>query len=733
MASSVVVKVKYENKLRRFNAAVNENQQLELDFEGLRAKIRSLFSLTPESELEMTYEDEDDDIVALVDDEDLHDVLNQGLNPVRISVKINTSSAASVKSSGTSTPLPAQDNIYPGIADLLKTMPEPLRVYLSDLAAQVASRTASSAPILGEFVEGITSAADSFLNAHKNEKVNVASASEKNKKGSFYSCAQSDIGSTYIYKTRLVDIFENNHGIHQQEERKAQRKQLASATSSGKETASSEDLQKIYARRLEAAKRKAINKEETAGFAATSEAEMKPFGVTKEEGKRSTTSECPFGGLSMQHAPTMFSKDNIFHRGVQCDGCGVHPITGPRFKSKLKLDYDLCKICFQQIGMGKDSDYIRIDFPAPYRYPWSLKSSPYVSTFVHFYPYSTLLLDIYKLPQPKPWGHPPPPLRFFGKHMKQLKPKLDSRFILDVNVMDGTIMAPNTRFTKIWRMRNNGNLPWIHGTQLVWIGGDKFSPTSSVGIEIPVSGFYPENEVDVAVDFIAPELPGRYISYWKMASSSGQKFGQRVWVLIQVDASFPESSSTLPNTLNLNLPPEGTAENNTPHAVVEPLEDPIDPLDQIDPLMAKQVQQFMLNHQQAYNLNLLNNNLLFNNTHPVSNAGPTQPIPSSSSVTYPRIEEDNTTTKSEVEDALLNELEQMGFKQVEVNKKVLKKNEYDFEKSLDELCNVSEWDLLLEEMRGMGFEDGETNREALKKNNGSLKHAVMDLITRENV
>lgn len=43
-----------------------------------------------------------------------------------------------------------------------------------------------------------------------------------------------------------------------------------------------------------------------------------------------------------------------------------------------------------------------------------------------------------------------------------------------------------------------------------------------------------EKELDIAVDFTAPELPGRYVSYWRMASPSGQKFGQRVWVLIQV-------------------------------------------------------------------------------------------------------------------------------------------------------------------------------------------------------
>lgn len=68
--------------------------------------------------------------------------------------------------------------------------------------------------------------------------------------------------------------------------------------------------------------------------------------------------------------------------------------------------------------------------------------------------------------------------------MKPGRPKLDSRFIQDVNILDGTIMAPLTRFTKIWRMRNNGNLVWPQGTQLVWIGGDRLSDKFSVELEV---------------------------------------------------------------------------------------------------------------------------------------------------------------------------------------------------------------------------------------------------------
>ena len=52
--------------------------------------------------------------------------------------------------------------------------------------------------------------------------------------------------------------------------------------------------------------------------------------------------------------------------------------------------------------------------------------------------------------------------------------------------------------------------------------------------QIASAGLPVEQELDIAVDFVASDRPGRYISYCRMASPSGQKFGQRVWVLIHV-------------------------------------------------------------------------------------------------------------------------------------------------------------------------------------------------------
>jgi len=84
-----------------------------------------------------------------------------------------------------------------------------------------------------------------------------------------------------------------------------------------------------------------------------------------------------------------------------------------------------------------------------------------------------------------------------------------------------------------------------------------------------------------------------------------------------------------------------------------------------------------------------------------------------------------------MEEKLLQELEEMGFKQVDLNKEILRQNKYNLEQSVDDLCGVNEWDPLLAELNEMGFEDRETNKELLEKNGGSIKRAVMDLIARE--
>merc|ERR1719198_1541048 len=114
------------------------------------------------------------------------------------------------------------------------------------------------------------------------------------------------------------------------------------------------------------------------------------------------------------------------------------------------------------------------------------------------------------------------------------QPKLAARFVRDVTVFDGTQVAPGTQFTKIWRLKNIGDVPWPAGTRMVFVGGDQMTTEMSVslGRELPVM---PGEEVDVAVEMTAPTEHGRYLGYWRLTGPHmRRKFGQRVWCHVQV-------------------------------------------------------------------------------------------------------------------------------------------------------------------------------------------------------
>lgn len=168
-------------------------------------------------------------------------------------------------------------------------------------------------------------------------------------------------------------------------------------------------------------------------------------------------------------------------------------------------DYDLCGSCFKKSG-NKD-DYVRIDSPMLYHHIMKalhrvsvtecslyivilmivLFPASFISILITFncliQKHGGLARRFQAYGQFKPVAEPYNP--FTGNPVPLVNlVKLDSRFILDVNVIDGTMMAPSTPFTKIWRMKNNGNVVWPAGTQLVWTDGDDFSSALSVDLEV---------------------------------------------------------------------------------------------------------------------------------------------------------------------------------------------------------------------------------------------------------
>jgi hypothetical protein len=114
-----------------------------------------------------------------------------------------------------------------------------------------------------------------------------------------------------------------------------------------------------------------------------------------------------------------------------------------------------------------------------------------------------------------------------------------AQFIADVNVPDGTVFAPNTAFTKIWRLKNVGTCTWSSYT-LVFDSGEQMSGSASVNLPSTV---VPGGTVDVTTDLTSPNNAGTYRGYYKLRSGSGHVFGigstydKSFWVEIKVSGS----------------------------------------------------------------------------------------------------------------------------------------------------------------------------------------------------
>lgn len=91
---------------------------------------------------------------------------------------------------------------------------------------------------------------------------------------------------------------------------------------------------------------------------------------------------------------------------------------------------------------------------------------------------------------------------------------------VDVNIPDNTTMSPGQDFTKTWKIKNTGSCTWGEGYRLVYSYGERMS-----GEAQPLSGaILPGQEVDVSVNFTAPDGAGTYFSSWTMQNAAGTPF-----------------------------------------------------------------------------------------------------------------------------------------------------------------------------------------------------------------
>lgn len=102
---------------------------------------------------------------------------------------------------------------------------------------------------------------------------------------------------------------------------------------------------------------------------------------------------------------------------------------------------------------------------------------------------------------------------------------------VDVNVPDNTIMTPGQEFIKTWKVKNTGSCPWGAGYVLAYAG---YSNQMSGQFVALTEVIQPGQEVELSVQFKAPDQTGEYLSAWTMRNPAGVVFPDVVYVKILV-------------------------------------------------------------------------------------------------------------------------------------------------------------------------------------------------------
>lgn len=113
---------------------------------------------------------------------------------------------------------------------------------------------------------------------------------------------------------------------------------------------------------------------------------------------------------------------------------------------------------------------------------------------------------------------------------------------IDVTIPDDTVMKPGQAFQKVWRLKNAGTCTWTKAYSISFVSGEAMGAPPAVPMPFNVA---PGQEVDIAVDLVAPNTPGTYRGDWKLRNAAGQYFGigpnggATFWVKIVVSGGTP--------------------------------------------------------------------------------------------------------------------------------------------------------------------------------------------------
>lgn len=475
------------------------------------------------------------------------------------------------------------------------------------------------------------------------------------------------------------------------------------------------------------------------------------------------------------------------HPGVACDRSGECPIVGNRYNLRGH-NYDLCQAEYDKLPAQEKLLYATVPPPMPAHAAAAAMAT--AAAGWHGGPW-----------RPSGqwggrgrWGCRGMNSHGGMNHVGPMRPegcggKLAARFVRDISIFDGTQMSPATAFTKIWRLKNTGEVAWPPGTRMLFVGGDQMTTEMSVPLS-RTTAVQPGEEVDVAVEMAAPHELGRYLGYWRLVGPHGRrKFGQRVWCHVQVvDPNANPASVTTDDELSLALAEiekkksdlgmhdeanddeemdpkvDGAAGGAGPAS--KPSKPSFDACSLVPPGEAEKSTNLTtsgltsdsapmsstlseataagLSGLAALGAEVVPTTLVPDEPDRASDksdepvvvteamareAGPTAAEGSTESAKSPADVTDagDDPFPSGVEQVVAA-LASMGFVDMSMVDIVIEKNGADLEACARDLASASEWDALLDDLAEMGFANRELNKSLMFKHGGNVKRTVRELV-----
>jgi hypothetical protein len=104
------------------------------------------------------------------------------------------------------------------------------------------------------------------------------------------------------------------------------------------------------------------------------------------------------------------------------------------------------------------------------------------------------------------------------------------QYVSDITYPDFTEVKPGETIDKQWKVKNAGTCNWDAAYSIQMTSGESMSSISPQALVPARNG----TETVISIQFVAPDEPGRYSSFWKAFAPNGQPFGDQLYVDITV-------------------------------------------------------------------------------------------------------------------------------------------------------------------------------------------------------